>query len=1215
MKALNLIDFPLDGLSLIEASAGTGKTYALANLYLRYLLEKQFTVDQILVVTFTEAATQELKDRIRCRIKELGEVFDGLETEDDVLSTLFQASLSKETVNADRFRLKIAERQIDQAEIHTIHGFCQQLLRLHALDSRSPLKQNLLEDQKPLLKQVIEDFWRQQVLALEANELAYVCNKWSSPEALLKSITPLLNRSPALLIPAAIEGGVIAWRRCYTDSLSWFSTLKEKTLECIDELDELIAKSSLKRLKDKQNWLNKIRVWGKEDRIDFSFPSAGKRTNLFHDFLPENLLAQTKAKGVPPEHPYFDFLARHLASEPVSLQAQFIVQAYQLVYEMLEQLKAEQRVLSFDDLILNVSKALKLDPLVSDGIYSNSLDSNSSGVKNAFAESVRASYSVALIDEFQDTDQTQYHIFSTLFGAGAGLEASRLVLIGDPKQAIYSFRGGDIATYLKAKNEISTHPNGAVFTMDTNWRSSPQMVGAVNAMFSGVENPFRAEDIPFQPVMAAKSANSALSNTALFITQLSATDINKEQMSLALADHSVQQIRSLLDSFIDSGNEQTFKNSDIAILVRSGAEGELIKQRLSNIGISASFEGKSSIFESPEAQAIYFLLHAVADPKNEFAVRRCLAEMLYGIDDEQYKKLNDETDVLSTYLIIFEGLHKRWVSSGILAMIREALRQLNVYDHWKSLCTDTGVKDSSWERSLSNINQLAELLQVQSRTYRGHFALIRWLRDSISSANTADDESKLRLESDEQLIRIVTIHKSKGLEYPFVFVPFLFSGRGADEAWFYSYKKGDPKGYLTLDLLKDETHLEQADDERLAEDVRLLYVAITRAKYQCYVGTTAYKGQGKISLGLAKTAWAYLLFQGEAPKPLSDEVLMDCLTTFQQRYKELIEIQQLSVDDLGLQGLGANRSSETKTEAHKDLQIQILQNRVENNWRVQSFTGLMHENYAQNKQMAQSHSSPALSESISIFGFPKGSRAGTFLHTLFESVLFDTAEPIVHLQSQYDSLGSLIHSKLSLSKLVEEELVDQWSIYLQTWIKSVLAFPLGDKVCLADLKEQDYISEMAFHFPVQQLQSHRFNALLNSYNDQAGNIDFRTFGGHLKGAIDLVFKANGQYFILDYKSNYLGDSIEAYQEEALQGVMSEHRYDVQYLLYTLATHRYLKHRLGESYHYERDFGGVYYLFLRGLALDSAGEYPNTGIVFTKPQFELIDALDREVSGL
>jgi len=1233
MKALNLLAFPLDSLSLIEASAGTGKTYALANLYLRYLLERKCSVEEILVVTFTEAATQELKDRIRIRIQELGAVFDGQESNDEVLNYLYKASSSPES---DRLLLKLSERQIDQAEIHTIHGFCQQVLRRYALDSNVPLQQTLLEDQRSLLKQIVEDFWRQQVLTLATDEVAFICSNWAGPEDLLNAIFPLLNRSPERVMPAPLENGISAWKQQYQSSLKWLSELKERTLKDIAEVDQLIAKSSLKRLKDKQNWLKKIRYWSEATELDFNVPKSSKGSSLFSEFIPAKLAEQTKAKGITPEHSYFNFLENHLLLQPESLEAQFIVQAYQLIETTLKRTKQEQRVFSFDDLITSVSNALKSANTSS----ANTSSANTTNQTNVLAEAVRARYQVALIDEFQDTDPVQYHIFSTLFGPAASVTSqsrptgtntsktkpSRLVLIGDPKQAIYAFRGGDISTYLKAKKDIAAHPNGHVFTMDTNWRSSPQMVAAVNALFTNLENPFRADEIPFQAVKAAKEKPEHLPSHALCISQLASADLGKAQMSSLLADHCVQQIMTLIDGAGSSEVSSAMKHSDIAILVRSGAEAELIKQRLSEVGLSASFEGKSSIYDTTEAKAIYFLLEAVAEPKNEYAIRRCLAEMFFAVDDERFHEINEQASVFSEYLNIFEGLQKLWLRAGVLAMVRDALIQLKVYDAWHEFAANSLKSTESpekmahsqttgWERSLSNINQLAELLQHQSRVYRGHFALIRWLRDNISGADTADDASKLRLESDEQLIRIVTIHKSKGLEYPFVFVPFLFSGRGADEAWFY-----DPSGRLSLDLLKDEKNLDQADSERLAEDIRLLYVALTRAKYQCFVGTVAYhKRTSKISLATAKTAWAYLVCQGSPPKPLDHQALMDSLSDFQARHADIILLKHINEADI----LAANTAlapelqlkpvavtetdiSECSSKLNGSVQVNFLHTEIRDDWRVHSFTGLMNENQRLQPHSLLNHSvSPALSEATTIFGFPKGSRAGTFLHTLFESIVFETAEPISPLSSQFSNLEELIHSKLKLSKLVEEELITQWASYLQNWIKSVLAYSLQTGIKLRDLKENDYISEMSFYYSIEQLNSKRFNALLERHGYAASNIEFGSFKGHMKGAIDLIFKANSQYFILDYKSNYLGNVKEDYHISALESVMDEHRYDVQYLLYTLATHRYLKHRLGGAYNYERDFGGVYYLFLRGLSIDEeyTQEYDEEALIERDDSFE------------
>ena len=1248
MTPLDLRNFPLDGLALIEASAGTGKTYALANLYLRYLLQKQFSVDQILVVTFTEAATQELKDRIRSRIRELCAVFDQqlapdnqTKIEDETDAFLLELFQSSEHAELDRLRLKIAERQMDQAEIHTIHGFCQQILKTHALEASTPFKQSLIENEKELLTKVIEDFWRQEILSLNEHELVFICSNWSSPEDLLHSLAPLLNRRPDRLIPAIQTGGISAWQKSYAESLTWFKLLKAKTRESAAEIEEIIAKSDLKRLKDKQNWLTKIVNWSLIDDVDFSFPNAGKRKNLFNDFLPDNLLAQTKAKGSPPEHAYFDFLDRHLSGAPAPLTTQFIVQAYPLIQQKIVDEKREQSVFGFDDLILNVSTALKQN--------------------EGFAQSVKSRYQVALIDEFQDTDKTQYHIFSTLFGVlsvqNEQTESSRLVLIGDPKQAIYSFRGGDISTYLLAKKDITLHPRGTVFTMDTNWRSSPQMVAAVNALFTGLTNPFKAIDIPFTAVKAANASDDSIDQLAgqtvdkkaLQISQVMAEGLNKEQLSFALAQQCVNQVCHVL-----SGTH--IANSDIAILVRSGAEAELIRTHLGDAGLSASYEAKSSIFDTSEALAIYYLLQAVAEPKNEFLLRRCLAEPFFGLKDKQFNQLNEQAHALSVYLQLSDALNKRWQKSGVLAMVRDALKQLKVFSVWQ---TSTKPENTEWERSLSNINQLAELLQKQSRVFRSHSALVRWLRDSISRAVSADDESRLRLESDEQLIRIVTIHKSKGLEYPYVFIPFLYSGRGADEAWFYSRDKQTQQQNLSLDLLNDEANLALADEERLAEDVRLLYVALTRAKFQCYIGTAAYKGGTKKSLGTAKTAWAYLLFQGAPSSPLKDQEYTECLDTFAQRNADIVSIIHLTDLDQSTNSLPFDKALEHENESlsaelnlpgsyQTSYQAKELQGKISNDWRVQSFTGLMHENHAQSLRPAASFLAASIvshnDESINIFAFPRGSRAGTFLHTLFESIVFETTEPISKLQAQYGSLKDLIDAKLSLTKLVDDSSVSLWSAYLETWLKTVLAFPLLvpeqstselSIKCLADLKEADYFSEMAFYFSVDQFRANEFNATLKQFSGQTETLEFSNFDGHLKGAIDLVFKANGQYFILDYKSNFLGDSVDDYQESALKVVMQEHRYDVQYLLYTLATHRFLTHRFGDAYDYQRDFGGAYYLFLRGLALDSdvqtavtsMQEAPQsegtttlanainkkTGVLFIKPEYELIAALDRQVS--
>ena len=1236
MKTLDLTGFPLDGLSLIEASAGTGKTFAVANLYLRYLLERGFNVEQILVVTFTEAATQELKDRIRLRIQELRSVFEGVETKDPILSYLVSRSVSPEK---DQLTLRLAERQIDQAQIHTIHGFCQQVLKRHALDSNVPLKQALLEDQTQLREVALEDYWRTYVLKLCPEELQFIVQKWPEPSALQKDLSPLLNRSPEDIIPQSASIGLAYWQESFKSYKKWFLELKDTTLKMIGDVEVLLNETPLKANNTKLKWLGKMKAWSEASELNFSLPTTGK-DSLFERFTTSRVLLEIPKGKTTPEHTYFNFLEQHFEKQLPDVYALFIAQSYPLLRTLIEEAKQQQNVFSFDDLITRVSLALaRSDESINTDVSENM----------ALASTIGAPYQVALIDEFQDTDPQQYHIFNSLFGTESPKSDARLVLIGDPKQAIYGFRGGDIATYLQAKQNISKHPNGHLFTMDTNWRSSPSMVSAVNAVFESAENSFMVEEIPFQSVNAAKQALDHLPSQALYISQLIVGKISKSEIESNLALQCVKQIKHLLSQkgTLRLEDDNALQHSDIAILVRSGKEGQVIKNALAEQGLSATLDSQASIYQSEEAHALYFLLAAAADPNDEAALRRCLAEPFFGVSDEEILAFNEQASVFAHYMNLFDVLHQKWLRSGVLAMIREALKVLGVFEFWHqtSASDDISYKDNArfWERSLTNWNQLAEILQKQSRSLKGHFSLLRWYHDTLSgilsgrgsgqSSGKGDNETKLRLESDAKLIRIITIHKSKGLEYPFVFLPFFFSCRGASEAWFYN-----SQGKLSLDLTKAESSLVAAEKERLAEDIRLFYVALTRSKYQCYVGTAAYQSNRADALGLRQSAWAYLLFEGQVPMKIYDDSLRLQLEKFQASFPDLIHLAFISEDsmsnldiDYAANDEGFSVTPSLNERSLKRLHSNTLNHSIYDDWRVQSFTGLMNEshrlaradiNNVEKIKTAKKALTIQNPNDISIFNFPKGSQAGTFLHTLFENLNFQTGELDTNSVKQYPNLQTFIHTKLGLTRLVEETFVDPWSGYLTSWVRNVLQAPLVSSIHLSDLNESAYFSEMQFYFSVKQFQSVRFNSLLHDYLGTKTDIDFSSFEGHLKGAIDLVFEANNQFYILDYKSNYLGDSPLDYQSDALAIAMAEHRYDVQYVIYSLALHRFLKQRLKGKYEYQRDFGGVIYLFLRGVNIRQddtqeasiKNETP-TGVYFVKPPEALILSLDEEVGKL
>ncbi len=1225
MMPLKLIDFPLKGMALIEASAGTGKTYALANLYLRYLLECHYTVEQILVVTFTEAATQELKDRIRQRIQDLRRVFEGEASTDPVFLHLLAQSSS---IEADILALRLAERQMDQAKIHTIHGFCQQLLKTHALEAGVPLQQALLEDQTQLRRTVIEDFWRRYVLPLPNDALIYIIGLWSEPGVLQQSLAPMLNRSPEKLLPEPSAQGLDDWLAAFNQYCEWFRVLKNTSLTMIDEVIALLNEKPLKRNAFKLNWLAEIKAWAETPGLIFKLPIDKSKKEVFPRFTTSSIIAETPKGKVSPEHPFFAFLETHLSLVLPDVRSLFLAQSYVLVERMMKDSKRQQGVFSFDDLISRVAEALSADTLSAESVNRQQM----------LAQRIAEPYRVALIDEFQDTDPAQYHIFSTLFGVNSPNQEGSLVLIGDPKQAIYGFRGGDIATYLKAKKDMQQHPRGQVFTMDTNWRSSPSMVGAVNHVFDRPENAFMAEEIPFQPVNAGLSASGNLPKEALIISHLSGESLTKAQIEQSLAEHCVQQIQHLLmaDYVLPGEPMKKLRHSDIAILVRSAHEGERMQNALANCGLSATLDSQASIYLTDEALALNYLLAAVADPRDEEAIRRCLAEPFFGISDDRILAFNEQATVFATYIHVFEQLHRLWQVSGVLAMVREALKMLGVFEFWHRQADARAYAHAArfWERKLTNWNQLAEILQKQSRREKGHLALLRWYQDTLSAvlsgyeSSKGDNETSLRLESDAQLIRITTIHKSKGLEYPFVFIPFLFSCRGAEDAWFYN-----DEGALTLDLAASEESLYAAEAERLAEDIRLLYVALTRAKYQCFIGTATYQSNQKKSLGLAHTAWAYLIWKAQVPVKIDDSLLGTILSELAVESDGLVRLELISAQ----QQQSANAYQSDGAEYPEDemppalmLRPQQLSRPIADDWRVQSFTGLMHESQRLKRNadaMDGGYTSASLSVStppaseLSIFSFPKGAQAGTFLHTLFEHLEFTSGELNPGARAQYGELAEFIRDKLNLSRLVEDQHLDAWSDYLTRWVRKVIQSPLLQGVSLSSLEKDTYVAELQFYFSVKKLQSVRFNYLLKKYGISDDLIEFASFEGHIKGAIDLVFKANKQYFILDYKSNHLGDTPQDYQREALQNAIQSHRYDVQYVIYSLALHRFLKQRLNGHYQYQRDFGGVLYLFLRGLrgevsnADNKIADGSSCGVYFIRPPEALILQLDDEIGQL
>lgn len=1281
---LDTMTFPLHGARLIEASAGTGKTFTIAGLYIRLLLghgssnaqgettrhQQPLTVEQILVVTFTEAATAELRARIRDRIHEVRMAFMRGSSDNSAIQPLLQECSSY----ADAAELLLqAERNMDEAAIYTIHGFCQRMLTQNAFESGSRFDYEFITDEYSLKEQVVADYWRCQFYSLSTNVAREVQAIWSDPTALLKKISNYLSGVPLTLTVAPITENLSTH---YQKNIDQIVQLKRLWLNHQGELLDLINQSGVNKRsyssRNLPNWLSKVNEW------------ADSETNSLYvveqlsKFSQIELNEKTSPDKEAPQHTLFreiDAFLNHLPKIKDSLLAHAISQCR----ERLAQVKQQQQQLYFDDLLTRLAAAIDRD-LASDNIAENST--------TTLCARIRRLYPVAMIDEFQDTDPQQYHIFSHIYLSDPN---TGLFMIGDPKQAIYSFRGADIFTYMKARQQVKAH-----YTLATNWRSSLDMVKAVNQLFSAADRPFiYDEDIPFYPVYAAPNAAQRgwylkgekqkaltywLPNDA---DQIVTREVYYQEMAAATANQihailtaSQQQQAYVMDA--DDSSPRAIQAGHIAVLVRTGREGRIVQQALAQQGIASVYlSNQDSVFDSPIALDLLRLLQAVLSTENERALRASLASSLFNLSLSQLEQLNHDEQYWEQYVNEFKEYRYLWLQNGVMPMLRAVMKQHQIAEKL--------LQNPSGERYLTDLLHLGELLQQASQEIESGHALLRWLAENITQQNRSTVASQIqRLESERDLVQIITIHKSKGLEYDLVFLPFVCSYRKALEGKYYDFERQEMRLEIRTGSEEEKEALQRADRDRLAEDLRLLYVAVTRAVYGCFIGIAAVKnGRSTKVEDLHLSAIGYLIQNGEELdssqlEPQLNKLISGAIASESEaspeRYIQCCELPVAPTSPLV--------ASEVDIPPPNALSLKTT---IDRNWTIISYSGLMQRHFKnQNieiddknddfieKLTVEKLSAETLKEPepditvdtvthvdtgtnidmlnplmlaaepltdtlltdippLSIFDFPRGTKAGTFLHRLFESIEFT------------QSANSTRNSHIIAQLLAQEGYEACWLDVLKNLVDRVLNLNLMPPYWMNEKMEplrlstktaQQRLIEMDFLLPVEVLSAFHLNRVITHHDtlsSQANKLGFHTVKGMLKGFIDLIFEHQGKYYLLDWKSNYLGNDVNAYQPQALATAMIEHRYDLQYQIYALALHRFLATRL-KDYDYQHHFGGVYYLFLRGIEDIEAKEsndnhdsnrlatqptqsdaFPS-GVFFTKPSFSLLDELDQLIQG-
>ena len=1236
MTATTPLDVRLGGDLLIEASAGTGKTYALTTLAARLVVEAELPIDRLLVVTFTVAATGELRTRLR---RTLLAARDATETSSTTAAT--RADQRQAGALLDRWRrlgideadanarLLAAIRDLDRASILTIHGFCQRLLAEFAFEGGIPFGFQVSGGNDAEVAAAVRDFWRRRIApALPAQIEFATANRFT-----LAEITEWVRERQGRA-ELRIRGVDEQPENSQAQHLAWQQAFAETRAAWLEDAEPFVA--ALQKLSWHRNSRAKIAATLQQAVAAFAEDDSARLPLANAGYLGGKSLQRLLHKGqqlpsLPLLHRFDELGAAAEALGPRWLRRM----RRDLLLETQRLLRLEawrKRSLSFDALLTETERALRRSARL--------------------APRVRERFAVALIDEFQDTDGLQARIFQSIYPAAAKpSNGGGIAIVGDPKQSIYGFRGADVFAYVEASQRFAAQP-GKRLRLATNYRSTPGLVRALNALFARPA-PFLLPEITFQasawpgPEDSPGATHGQPDATERGLALDAATSPAPLQLRLFAGDDEASggtsfqtvaaggaatEIAALL-ALAAQGRAKlhgrALAGADIAVLVRTRAQGHAVALELRRRGVASVEMSDLSIFQTDAADQLQRLLGALATPAtaNAARLRGALGMDLFALDLRALADLTRDDRAWARWQQRFDHWRRIWQRAGAATLIRRLLFSP------PENCVENLLRHGDGARRVTNLLHLADLLQQAETSERlSPAGLVEWLAEQRRGA-TAGDSAQLRLESDERLVKILTVHRAKGLEFPLVFCPFAWYRRRPWRGATATYHERDANRFheiLDLDPSREAHDRQQVEDH--AEELRLLYVALTRAQYRCVVTWARVKGAEHAPLAwllhgrsrsadapvaalrshashvsrLGAGAWqaevmafvdenrddvtASPLAADEAPSMAADETSIPVPTAARQLQRPLRRIRQMT----SYSALAAEAGAAVTEPEHAEVE------RADHDQREDAALAsdlLAQADFADRPTAIDTHAGIAgqpSSERKDAFAFPRGRRAGDCLHQIFEALSNNQPTP--------DGWREDILSKHGIDP--------SWTATATDMVESARATLLAPPAerrfrpfRIADLAHA--MAEMEFQMPAhldRQQLARCFVA--HGYDNPFETTTARSVDGYLRGFIDLVASHDERWYVIDYKSNWLGDDFAAYAPAALRQAMRGNRYHLQYLIYLTALHRYLRLKLPD-YDYAKHIGGAFYLFVRGMR----PERPAHAVFHDLPSQACIEAID------
>ena len=1131
----------LAGSNLIEASAGTGKTYSIALLTLRLIIEKKIPIEKILMVTFTKAAVAELEIRVRAFVRMALKVARDEAIGDTTITNLVQNQIQLQGKEEVDKNLDTAQLFLDETSVLTIHSFCQRTLSEFSFETGQIFGAETItpDEYNQMMEDSFNEYWRINVTTIRLSILKRLMSLGLNYDDILDLVKKSLSGKmlfsnipmPANFLSDAYLDELLLWEN---DSKGRIIGIQEEIINSVlVNRQNLILQLEDNTYGKKSIFLTLLQndIWDEKTKILFldnlyDKVETGYVVSIFGAYL-NDVITLNELR---------DEIVKRFKEEVNQIAMAAIGSVKNSILEQ----KKSRGIITFDDMIGLLYKA------VVEGQYNQQL-----------ITSLQKKYDAVFIDEFQDTDKEQYAIFDKLFG-----QEKILFYIGDPKQSIYAFRKADIFTYFNAKNSVQN-----LHLMNTNYRSTEEYIKAMNDFFMpdpNFDTFYFNNDPTLQNAIGYINVGSPNPNTkGQFLRNGEAFKpiIVSEHEKKKFLRVSVKGIIADLFTIgkytiVKDGEPRAIKPSDIGILVRSNKEAKVMKSILASLRIPSVTIDDTRLLASNEARQLFYILEAV----NEISranINRALLSKIGGYTDNDLLILDEEAILLQ-----FKTYQESWIKNGVYTMLKQFASDHKVYER----LYDSNAENP--ERTISNIQQLIEILHkiTVKKNYESK-ELIQWLKKGMEGDAREGDEYEQRLESDQDAVQIVTIHKSKGLEYNIVIAPHL--DLLADQEVFTTGSFRDPISgeyfVMNKNLMTDE-QMELYKMQSEQENRRLIYVAITRARYQCFItiNNTGYYSSSSLKK---------FIYKDKDPNDKKEKA--------NTKPNPLVNFWVPPASIRGFSYMNPDTTAKPVYAVADNFHLENV------NWIKTSYSGLNPEH----DPVIKPKTSITFAAAYDKFAFQdlkKGAHTGNLLHYIFEHIDF-TNPP--------DAWKFTVEQAMKrLSGSTNEDYCNNIIELLKQVTSATM--PGGNSFTLNQVTKDKRINELEFDFLLSPFHTDKLQALSNEVHP----FHIKTITeleGIMNGKIDLFFEHEGKYYILDWKSNFLGNSLEFYGEDAVKAAMYENNYNLQYLIYTVALTKYLKLRKPD-FDYDKDFGGVIYLFLRGVRVEG-----QTGIYVTKPAKELI----------